>query len=322
MFTALFVLRIVANKIEIRSTNNTVRKSNGANNSRAGGSQRPATKRVQSAPNAFERFLQENLQWLLTGVCAVIVGVLLFVVYQTATASSFFAVKNVDIAGTTRTSNETIEKAVRSLTHKTGVWKADLSIVQNELENLPTIKNAVVSRVLPDILRVRIVEREPKALVRLEQTGKTVWVDNEAKVLGLPLPNETLPPFVIQGWNEGKDEIARKINQERVSLYLKLLDEWRRLEIADHVVLVDLSDLQNVRALLKKDQTAVAVELGNQNFGGRLKSTWQLLEQYEENGILEKVEKVIANQQYPIVSLRETKMANDKRAKTSSKIIR
>lgn len=316
----------MASKIETRNSSSTSvasRESNGGNNNRAGGgAQRPATKRVQPAPNAFERFLHENLQWLLTGVCAVIVGVLLFVAYQTVTASSFFAVRNVDIAGASRTSNEMIEKTVHSLTDKTGVWKADLDIVQNEIENLPTVKNAVISRVLPDILRVRIVEREPKALVRLEQTGKTAWVDDEAKVLGLPLSNEAVPPFAMQGWNEGRDEIARKLNQERVTLYLKLLDEWRRLEIADRVALVDLSDLQNVRALLKKDQTAVAVELGNQNYGERLKSTWQLLEQYAENGMLEKVEKVVASQQYPIVSLRETKNLNDKRAKTFGKIIR
>lgn len=317
----------MASKIEPRSsssTNSTNRKSNGGNNGRtsSGAAQRPAAKRVQSRPNAFERFLHENLQWLVTGICAVLVGVLLFVAYQTATASSFFAVKNVDIAGAKRTSNESIEKIVRLSTDKIGVWKADLSVVQNEIENLPTVKNAVVSRVLPDILRVRVVEREPKALVRLEQIGKTVWVDDEAKVLGSPLQNETTPPFAIQGWNEGRDEIARKLNQERVALYLKLLDEWQRLEIADHVAVVDLSDLQNVRAVLKKDQTSIVVELGNQNYGERLKSTWALLEQYAENGMLEKVEKIVANQQYPIVSLRETKSSNDKKAKTTGRIIR
>jgi cell division septal protein FtsQ len=308
----------VATKVATRNSKITARKVNGGADNRAG-SQRPATKRVEPAPNAFERFVHENLQWLLTGLAAVIVGILLFVVYKSATASSFFSVKNVDIAGTTRTSHETIEKAVRALTDKSGVWQADLTVIQSEVESLPAIKTAAVSRVLPDILRVRIVEREPKALVRLEQTGKIVWVDDEAKFLGDPLPNESTLPFVMQGWNEGKDEIASKLNQERVQLYLKLLAEWSRLEISDRVAVVNLSNLQNVTALIKKDAITIAVELGNQKFGERLKSTWQLLEEYAQNGTLEKIEKVIATEQYPIVSLRET---NERKQKTLSKIIR
>lgn len=314
---------MMVNKVATRSSKtNVLDKQNLARPAARGNAQRPATRRVQQPPSALQNFVGENIQWLFLTAAAIVIGVVLFIAYQTATASSFFSVKNVDVAGSNRTSRETIEKLVRGITARTGVWNADLTIVHNEIENLPAVKSAVVSRVMPDAFRVRIVEREPKALVRLEQTNKIVWVDDEAKILGAPSAAELAPPFFIQAWSESRDEDGRKLNQERVRLYLKLLEEWSRAALADRVTAVDLSNLADVRALINRSGTMIWVELGNQDFGERLRSTWQLLEQYDQNGNLERIDKVIANQQYPIVSLRETNAASAKKMRLPSRIIR
>ncbi len=55
---------------------------------------------------------------------------------------------------------------VRKEVEKTGVWKADLKGLNARLERLPWVRTAVVSRVLPDGIRVRITERVPRAVVR------------------------------------------------------------------------------------------------------------------------------------------------------------
>lgn len=260
---------------------------------------RPAAKRGNSQPSRFGKILRENLHWLFLSIGAIVVGVLLFIGYQRVTASDVFTVKHIDISGTKRTSKESVEKIVREKTRTDGVWNADLKAIQKEIEQVSWVKTATVSRVLPDGLRVRLSEREPKAIVRTE-AGAKVWVDDEARVLGNVNANEN-QQFVIYGWNEGTDAEAVKKNQERVRLYLKLLEEWRKLEIASRVTSVDLSNLQDIEATIDQSGTVVPIQLGNQDFGARLKASLAQLETLEKNGGLENVEKIIAYDRVPVV---------------------
>jgi hypothetical protein len=61
--------------------------------------------------------------------------------------------------------------------------------------------HAVVTRVLPDGIRVRITEREPKAVVR-NAAGRFIWVDDDAVYLGEMSPTDQMPAFFLRGWNE------------------------------------------------------------------------------------------------------------------------
>src|SRR5258706_4153427 len=70
---------------------------------------------------------------------------------------------SIDVTGTSRTSAEEIEGLTRRAVARTGVWRADLSAISAELERLPGVRRAVISRVLPDRLRVRITGRVPAA---------------------------------------------------------------------------------------------------------------------------------------------------------------
>ena len=52
---------------------------------------------------------------------------------------------------------------------RTGVWRADLAAISSELSTLPGVRRAVVTRVLPDRLRVRVTERVPVAVVHTSE---------------------------------------------------------------------------------------------------------------------------------------------------------
>ena len=95
---------------------------------------------------------------------------------------------------------------------ETGVWRADLDELSQHLERLPWVRTAVVSRVLPDGIRVRITEREPRAVVRTV-AGRFIWVDDDAVLLGEMLPTDQMPAFFLRGWNEDDGDSARKENQ-------------------------------------------------------------------------------------------------------------
>ena len=200
---------------------------------------------------------------------AVCLGFLLMMGYRTVTASSFFDVKAIEINGVNRAPKDEIERIVRNQTEKSGVWNADLIEIKTNIEKLTLVKSAVVSRVLPDALRVNVIERQPKAIVRID--GGDFLADDEAIILGVANKTDEKPPFHLQGWNRDITERARKENQERVKIYLRMLDEWKEFDLATRVVAVDLSDLSEPQAIIQDAGEPKKIILSKDNFSKKLK---------------------------------------------------
>lgn len=209
---------------------------------------------------------------------AVVAGVLVFAGYRAAASASFFQVRSVDVAGTSRASADEIKTVVRRTTQHTGVWRADLDALSHELERLPWVRRAVVSRVLPDGLRVRVVEREPRAVVRLSE-GRLIWVDDDAVTLGTLQSNDKMPPFFIRGWDESGGDAVRAENRARVEKYLEMLGEWEKLGLTERVSEVNLIDLADVRVQLAGDDSQIEVRIGKENFGNRLQRALMKLDE-------------------------------------------
>lgn len=201
--------------------------------------------------------------------------------YRVASSASMFQVRSVDITGTSRTSAEEIEGLVRRAVSKTGVWRADLSALSIELGRLPGVRRAVVTRVLPDRLRVRVTERLPVAVVRTA-AGHFVWVDDDGVVLGEMKASDQMPPFFIRGWNEDGTNDAGKENIERVKKYAEAVHEWQTLGLAERVSEINLIDVHDVRAQLAGKDSQIEVRLGGQELGARLKTALDVLDEYRE----------------------------------------
>jgi cell division protein FtsQ len=221
----------------------------------------------------------------LPSVMKVILGILVIVTlivgYRAAASASLFQVSRIDVVGTQRTSAEEIESLTRRAVMRTGVWRADLAALSAELGRLPGVRRAVVSRVLPDRLRVRITERVPVAVVHTGG-GHFVWVDDEGVALGEMKPADQIPAFFIRGWNEDGTEEARKDNVERAQKYLDLTREWAALGLSERVSEVDLIDLRDVRAQLTGNDSQIEVRLGGQELGPRLKIALEALDEYKQ----------------------------------------
>jgi cell division protein FtsQ len=206
---------------------------------------------------------------LRIGVIAVI-GLIAFVGYRAAASASFFQVRTVETRGASRASVEDIKSVVRRDVGESGVWRADLQQLSSHLERLPWVRTAVVTRVLPDGIRVRITEREPKAVVRTS-AGRFVWVDDDAVYLGEMAPTDQMPAFFLRGWNEDDDSAtAQAENRERVAKFLELQRDWSAQGISDRVSEANLLDLRDVRVQLAGDDSQIEVRLGSQDQSARL----------------------------------------------------
>jgi cell division protein FtsQ len=214
-------------------------------------------------------------------VMALVILIAAIVGYRMAASAALFQVQAIDVSGTSRTSAEEIQGLTRRALARTGVWRADLVAISNELGRLPGVRRAVVTRVLPDRIRVRVTERSPLAVVRTS-AGHFMWVDDEGVMLGELKPNDRMPPFFIRGWDEEGGDDARKENAERVQKYLELVKEWDAAGLSQRVSEVTLSDLRDVRAQLAGSDSQIEVRLGSQELGSRLQIALQALDTYKQ----------------------------------------
>src|SRR4030095_13906171 len=210
-------------------------------------------------------------------VLAIVAGVLIFTGYRAAASASFFQVRKVEVQGTSRISADEVQALVRKEVEKTGVWNADLKGMNARLEKLPWVRTAIVSRVLPDGIRVRITERVPRAVVRTA-SGRFRWVDEDAVLLGEMLPTDQIPPFFLRGVSEEDAEVTRSENRERVEKFLELQRVWDAAGLSERVSEVNLIDIRDIRAQLAGDDSHIEIRLGSQDQGKRLKDGLEVLD--------------------------------------------
>jgi cell division protein FtsQ len=214
-------------------------------------------------------------------VLAVLSLITVFVGYRVASSASMFQVRAIDVVGTSRTSAEEIEGLVRRAVSRTGVWRANLPAISVELGRLPGVRRAVVTRVLPDRLRVRVTERVPISVVRTA-AGHFIWVDEDGVALGEMKATDQMPPFFVRGWNEDGTAEAAKENIERVRKYLEAVREWQAVGLVDRVSEINLIDVHDVRAQLAGKDSDIEVRLGGQDLGQRLKTALGVLDEYKQ----------------------------------------
>jgi cell division protein FtsQ len=205
---------------------------------------------------------------LRIGVIAIIL-LIGFVGYRAAASASFFQIRRIETKGAARASVDEIQTVVRRDIAQSGVWQADLPELSKHLERLPWVRTAIVTRVLPDGIRVRITEREPKAVVRTS-AGRFIWVDDDAVYLGEMSPTDQMPAFFLRGWNEDDAATAQAENRERVRKFLELQRDWTAQSLSERVSEVNLLDLRDVRVQLAGDDSQIEVRLGSQDQSARL----------------------------------------------------
>jgi Cell division septal protein len=247
----------------------------------------------RKAPGGSGNFGRYVLPVILSGCIIGCIGFLALMGYRTVTASNFFDVKTVDVRGVNRSSSTDIQKIVSGQADKSGVWNADLPDIKMRIERLPFIKTAAVSRVLPNGIRVNVVERIPAAVVRLQ--GGDFLIDADGEVLA-PAKNEQDFTMVIRGWDETKSEKATKDNLARVKVFQKMSAEWSQFDLGSRIKEIDLSSLSEPKVTVEDSGSQIPIALQKENFGKILKTALEAIA-----GKGEKIKSVNAAGVYPVI---------------------
>ncbi len=273
---------------------NTANTTSGANARRAvtrsavGGGQRPAarggagrTRQERKSSSLDWRKIAANARAVmpvaLKAFVVICFAAMLIFGYKAVAAASFFNLRRIDVEGTERASDENIRRRIKASVAGEGVWRADLNALSADLAKESWVRAAVVSRVLPSGVRVRITERTPQAVVRTSE-GKMMWVDDEGVMLAAVTASDKMPEFILRGWNEGETATAKKENQPRVKAYRQMNKAWTDAGIADRVSEINVDDLRDVRAQLAGRDAGIEVRLGAENYGSRLREALNVLD--------------------------------------------
>jgi cell division protein FtsQ len=211
---------------------------------------------------------------MVAGVAVLVGG---FALYQ---VGSFFlysprvtlaSLDQIEISGTHYLARQAITEKFAQDENRS-VLRVPLDDRRAALESIPWVDHAIVSRILPDRLRVEIVERSPVAFLR---NGTDLGlIDGHGVLLDRPVEGDFQFP-VVSGISEATPASQR---EQRMAYYTQLLRDLTAVRpgAADHVSEVDLSDASDVRVTLAglsemgitglEEQGPVLVHFGTKDF--------------------------------------------------------
>ena len=149
------------------------------------------------------------------------------------------------------------------------IFNIPLGARRTELETLPWVEHATIMRLLPNHLRIAVTERTPVAFVR--QGNQIGLVDASGVLLNIPPdapgdPNYSFP--VVTGINANDPLSTRAARMKIYQGFTSELDSTGN-HISSKLSEVDLSDPEDVKALIPDGTTDILVHFGDTDFLAR-----------------------------------------------------
>ena len=186
--------------------------------------------------------------------------------------ASHLELNTIEIQGCVRTDREQILEAA-SVPLKTPIFQLDLKEIARRVETLAWIRSCEVRRVLPNKLSVRVIERQPVALIRLD---KLYYVDEDGTPFKEPSLGETLDYPILTGW---EDRVRTKDAEKEI------IEEalWFIREVQDHPHLsregiseINCNEIDAITIFMAKEGTMIHMSRGDVEFRvRRLEEVWK-----------------------------------------------
>jgi cell division protein FtsQ len=137
---------------------------------------------------------------------------------------------------------------------------------RKQLEQIPWIERATVMRLLPDQIRISLVERKPIAFVR--QGSQVELVDANGVLLAEPpaMMAQQHYSFPVVTGIDSRDPIAAR--RARMDVYQRFVGELdaNGQHLSDQLSEIDLHDPEDARALMPEQGTDILAHFGEDHF--------------------------------------------------------
>ena len=194
-----------------------------------------------------------------------------------------FGVRTIDVIGAVHTPKEAIDLATSRYVGS-NLFRIDIDRVQHDLRSLGWVRSVHVEKALPDTLRIRITERQPVALVRINE--RLMYVDHEGVAFAELSPkvgDEDLPLIADAYGTElvRSVQLLTMLHERDPELYSRVSEVWpiapRGFAIFDRelsaVVYANAEDIsakyRSLRAVLRADNNP-SIEYADLRFAERV----------------------------------------------------
>ncbi len=137
---------------------------------------------------------------------------------------------------------------------------------RKQLEQIPWVERASVMRLLPDQIRVSVVERKPVAFLR--QGSQIGLVDSNGVLLTMPaaMMAQHHYSFPVVTGIDGRDPLASR--KARMDVYQHLLGELdsNGQRLSDQISEIDLTDPEDARVLMPEQGGDILAHFGEDHF--------------------------------------------------------
>jgi cell division protein FtsQ len=137
---------------------------------------------------------------------------------------------------------------------------------RKQLEQIPWIEHASVMRLLPDQIRISVVERKPIAFLR--QGAQVGLVDANGVLLTEPpsMMAQHHYSFPVVTGIDSRDPVASR--HARMETYQRLIGELdaNGQHLSDQISEIDLSDPEDARVLMPEQGTDIVAHFGSDHF--------------------------------------------------------
>ena len=146
------------------------------------------------------------------------------------------------------------------------VFFVHLSERRQQLEQIPWVERATVMRLLPDRIRVKVVERQPVAFVR--QGSQIELVDASGVLLSMPAAMMAQRHYsfpVVTGVDSHDTPAARR---QRMEVYGRLIAELdaNGQAISKQISEIDLTDPEDARVMMPEATGDILAHFGDDSF--------------------------------------------------------
>ncbi len=146
------------------------------------------------------------------------------------------------------------------------VFFVPLAERRKQLEQIPWIEHATVMRLLPDQIRISVVERKPVAFVR--QGAQVDLIDGNGVVLTEPPAMMAQHPYsfpVITGIESRDSATARRAKMDVYQRLIADLDSGGQ-HLSDQISEIDLRDPEDARVLMSEQGNDILAHFGEDHF--------------------------------------------------------
>lgn len=220
----------------------------------------------QSRGFPWQRLLIGSLWGTVTVAILSMVAAIAYFAAQMLFASDYFKVELVRVENNRRISSEEI-LALSDINPGTNIFDLDLGRISTRIEENPWISTAGVRRLFPNQLVIRVAERIPKAIVRLDYL---YYLDAQGQVFKRLERGDRLDFPVISGIDRQELLERNEATLHRLEVVLGLIENLDRRKVFSTSDVSELSLDDTGSITLYTCNGGVPVRMGKKNFDSKL----------------------------------------------------